>query len=300
MTDHIRDHNIVENNSPQPFQQADNFSVENLALMNQGQDEQLMREKLNNLKLAQLEEAAAVEEIQRVTSGTPEQFNNIINNNIKEQLQTAQRHQGAGTSSTHSSERDSSSRQSKLQRTCQNQNFYLFENEYPEARENSTFAVENNAKMSQNNPVGANVKGESRESPSRFYKNLFRESPDFILTTGGFVEQEAKRLLSSVSLLADSNNRQQEQLQRRQSSKQSSRDKDEMVEAGTQRLMSDDFQQSNDPYNNGDNTDADLAQATPIGTANKQNVECRVAKLNDDYQYVGSQSGHKYFVKIRP
>lgn len=282
MVDHIREHEIVERStqvSPILLPSADD----------EDQSAQMMQEDMEKLNLeAQLEEEAAVEEIQRVASNTNSE-------QIEQQLQQQQHGRLSATLSQ-------DSRHSKLKRTCQNQNFHLYENEYPEIRDNLDVGTKSR-------DSGAKY---AREGPhAKFYKNLFRESPDFILTTGKFMDEEMKRFVSSPSSNTATNSIPQNDIQSSRRAKEnqfqdfvaSSNYADDSNDAAhrpkqQQRAPNDDSQMNNDPYNNSDNivdTDSNFKQ---LDTSNTD-AECRVRKLNEDYQYVGSQSGHKYFVEKR-
>lgn len=307
MVDHIRDHDIVGRSTPIPQQPL--LLPDNNDLSSQDATTQMMRDNMENLKLAQLEEDAAVEEIQRVTSISNDQNKELSNSQFNNQQQ-----QHGRTSSTNSHElRDSSSsRHSKQQRTCQNQNFYLFENEYPEARTSPETGVQTN----RDSAKFVRVRPHSRS----FYNNLFRESPDFILTTGKFTEGEAK------SSVANSRNRDLKPTKGNQFQDTSDQENSAAAAAATsgndydynggvsygddgtndasmklekqRRAKSDGFQISNDPYNNSDNIlDSRIAGDSRQLESSNKNEECRVCKLNQDYHYVGSQSGHKYFVE---
>lgn len=296
MVDHIREHDIVGRRtpiSPQPLLLADDdLSTQYDATA------QMMRDNMENLNLAQLEEDAAVEEIQRVTSissnnQSKEQSNSFINQQ--------QQHDQTSSANSHELRDSPSSRHSKLQRTCQNQNFYLFENEYPEARASLETGVQNNRESAKF----------ARVSPhSRLYNNLFRESPDFILTTGKFTKAEAKSSVAT-SKPAKGNQFQDNNDQENSVAATSGDDldysggvgDDDTNDAGMklgkqQRAKNDGSQISNDPYNNSDNVlNSNTARDSRQLEMSNKNEDCRVRKLNEDYQYVGSQSGHKYFVE---
>lgn len=306
MVDHIREHEIVERKTPiSPI-----LSPNKEALSNITSDDgptQLMRENLENLKLeAQLEEEAAVEEIQRVTSNTTtntdqkERYNHHDHQQQNQQELQQQRH--ARVSSTQSDD----PRNSKLQRTCQNQNFYLFENEYPGAQDNLGIGT--------NNLING-AKYARASTHSRHYNNLFRESPDFILTTGKFIEAETKRFVSpspsnTVSNPTQQNNNRDSRQAKKDNQFRDDDDDDAVAKNndvdGTndtdsrsmeqQRALNNDSQMSYNPYNNSQNIIDNNSNFRQLDTR-ETNAGCRVRKLNEDYLYVGSQSGHKYFVE---
>lgn len=161
MRDHIKEQNIVaRHNSIISAPRAAEIGVEKYD-----------SEYIDSLNLAQQEEASAVEELQRITSLPEYEAANEIN-------QQAAESKDPQTVASAMSDRES--RQSKLERTCQNQSFYLFENEYPGHKQ-----------------IDEETRCQSRDTTQIYhrpttYNNLFRESPDFILTTRGSSEDKLK------------------------------------------------------------------------------------------------------------
>lgn len=158
MRDHIREQNICarhyDSSIDPPIKVDSTGRLEN---------------DLVNLSLAQQEENAAVEELQRITSRLP-QYTPYENNSKLADCKDAQ--------SNGSVKSNPSSRQSRLERTCQNQSFNLFENEYPKQKQ--TYLE-----------LGSQSEGSAQgQRVPMSYNNLFRESPDFILATRGLFENE--------------------------------------------------------------------------------------------------------------
>lgn len=140
----------------------------------------------------------------------------------------------------------------KLYRTCQNQNFDIFSGQYPEPKE-----IDDSSKTYQ-----------SRLSPEarRFYKNLFHESPDFILTTGPNLYDSSR----SPIYKAKSPNKMGGYV--------ASDDGKKVDNVGTKNYT---------------NSHQGCTQSPDSGNSRL----CRCTNLNDNYQFVGSKSGHKFFIE---
>jgi hypothetical protein len=190
---------------------------------------------------------------------------------------TKARAQSGSPASSHGAGGRSSSRQMRMERVCQNQSFYLFENDYPETRSG---ALDDKCciKIGGRETVElakqlAQAAGPPPSAHSR--QNLFRESPDFIMITG-----DTYARLQSVENRPDHHQRQSETAMNE-----------------TQEL---DYAQVQSEHNK------TLAKLDPTsrGTADRWNDsppgpprKCRVLNLGHDFEFVGSKSGHKFFVE---
>lgn len=164
----------------------------------------------------QQEEEDAVEEIQRCTSSST-----------------------TTTTTTTSKAQANSGGPTRLKRTCQNQNFDIFENENPEPKHNDKVISKASSIVS------------ARASPQakQNYKNLFSESPDFILTTGKFLYEEAKAL-------------------------------------------------DNENKPNGKSKDlATKVESNELQAGGLNPPDCRIFKLDDEFDYVGTRLGHRYYTE---
>lgn len=150
-------------------------------------------------KMAELEEAEAVAEIQRVTmpknypSSPSSSF--VRNERLSQQGDnlSSMKHQTREPVGAVSTSKDV--RQEKLHKTCQQQNFHIFENDYPEAREK-----QKTVSLTRSNTLNSTNSIATSSPPTRTsYKNLFRESPDFIMTTGKFNEKESSQIETADS-----------------------------------------------------------------------------------------------------
>lgn len=133
--------------------------------------------------------------------------------------------------------------QSKLHRTCQNQNFDIFASKYPEPKDSLNISRDTSS---------------SRLSPlaRQYYNKLFRESPDFILTTSPNLHEERKQ-----SFLDDPiENRQVE---------------------NSRLLMK--------------GSATDMLPSKKVESYDQNGCAC--SRLDEDFQYIGSKSGHKYFIE---
>lgn len=201
----------------------------------------MIRQNVEDMKLAHEEEVAAMDELRRVTSKSPAFDNNIRDDNqaaIERQAETESRNKSSGSVS-------SGNRQSRLQRTCQNQNFDIFENQYPELSgqqaHEASFHKRKSPHLKQPQP----------------YMNLFRESPDFTLTIN-----TANQYYQP------------------------------MEEADYARKSEDKLDGMKIEYTEMDEALAAISHE-PVST----NDHCKVMDLDRDFRFLGSLSGHKYFVE---
>lgn len=253
----------------------------------------LLERNLADIRLAKHEEAAANAEIQRVASlqepsGVslpPTHHHN--NQSLFNNTEVVSGAGGGGGSETRTS-----SRQSRLQRTCQEQSFHIGQNEYP-AEPIEKKLPTSDAKMK------SSAISSSHASPqSRVYNNLFSESPDFILTTGKpFIanadDQTAREQLSSKE---DKNQRQYNAAGDYERGPGGMNDStynmcDYRAAANTADAAASAYANQAECYQNHQAIGGDWQ------TRVVNDHECRVAKLDERFQYVGSKSGHKYFVE---
>lgn len=165
MRDHIKEQSIVDGSSHEAAH----------SILHEDANDVLLRRSIQDLKLLQEEERDAFNEIKRVISPIQEvDTTSKSHSNHIHDLESVDP-ENKLNSASRSSNRTyiDEGRQSKLQRTCQNQNFDIFQGQYPEEPEPKS-----------------NLTGIRRESPQSKYlqhnNSLFRESPDFILATRGY------------------------------------------------------------------------------------------------------------------
>lgn len=202
MIDHIKEHNICEirqvqhqhhqlpceedllktseieeSQDPQQQQQIQ-FSNDGMMI---GGDQLTNGDEQQEQMLAEQEEEAAVEELQKITEEQPAE---LMNSAEEDQQADWCIHRIRGSDK---SEANKDERNTRLKRTCQNQNFDIYDNEYREAHPEDMLA-----KITEE-------RGTRFSPQSKLYNNLFRESPDFILTTGKFLDQETQREANNIN-----------------------------------------------------------------------------------------------------
>lgn len=300
LVDHIKEQDIVESRGRQTHlrqrrdisQQVSSSPVAETAI----DDYELMvRDNLENVKLADMEEADAVREIQRVANAptvgareSADQRPRGQTNAAEAQASPALFYAGKTSSSSMNTTNGSEDRQTmKLQRTCQNQNFCLSENNYPEARQEHDRVATGRASRGLEVDEGSGGLSQSSPQPAQVtrlsYNNLFRESPDFIMTTGKFLESEAKQVhtKSDTDIRENATGALSADISKNgpDSQNQNLLTKDEL-------LVDTECAEDQVALSDGN-------MSRPKGPAR----ECRVFKLDEDFQYIGSDSGHKYFVE---
>lgn len=325
MTDHIKDQNIVEAAPPiygsgRPHQQDQKLAVgfddhdavvdggtqsrghlTSLRSHHTGADPNLppasyvptVDENDNTMLLKQLaeqEERAAVEEIQRATgagdedASTGNYFEEKGKPKFGKQSPRTPRPGGKRTASSsrasRASGRDTDDKQvvaagrqsgvsngagsrsdhraaSRLQRTCQHQNFDIFTNEYPKTNEfNKDLYKQASSTTKTTTPKGKPRTGAGMVKSSTCMNNLFRESPDFILTTG--TGGSAARRAPSRQPKAAASHR---------------TDASNVPNKQQQQEMREEFD------------------------FRRRQAKCRVLYLDREFDYVGSRSGHRYYAE---
>lgn len=222
-------------------------------------------------RLAEEEESAVVAEIQRVTRA-PSDAQEAFAQDVRNGGQSANGY--ASKTPTEQRPRQTESRQSRLQRVCQNQSFYIYENEYPEAKGalSDEFCIKIGGRGS-TEPAGVGTplsRGGSQNAMTNLRldksKNLFRESPDFILTTGSAKQTAAARNLTNS------------------------------VEANVRQFVG--LSADGEVENFSDRPEEIPNQTTQHSSACLfGQTKCRVLNLDHNFEFVGSHSGHKYFVE---
>jgi len=283
------------------------------------------------------EEAAAVAEIQRCTLNDPHELKE--NQADRTPLHGASpQPEGAGPNLSRSSGTNSElQRHARMQRMCQNQSFYLFENEYPKAIgviEEESFKIGTGR-----GSANEQAKQAATNSPNVLRidrrKNLFRESPEFILTTGAmsseFQQQQSTlkhqnhlrdRMLNGsssspvgdkeieTSRMTSSTPNQDATLNYTRSFKQEDahhghysnlQDLPQQAPSVSQITEDDanqtiDVDKTTDPSSNVDMLNLPEKRKQPPDSSGAWR-KCRVLDLEQDYEFVGLRSGHKYFVE---
>lgn len=307
--DHIKQFNLVANTDPNFKELRDKSTLTDQAqfhaeIHNESSDLKAIGDNLNDLaavqaeeegerdrRLAREEEAAAVAEIQRLVtvgedeprtkpasssrqtnSRTPLTKQNTIAASPSEQLINKR----SELNSRASNATGKSSRQSHQERVCQNQSFYLYENSYPEA--SNSLLDDQFCKIGgrQTAASGGSLQQSAAPSPQALRmdrnKNLFRESPDFILTTGhGRNEDRWQRQSNIVD----------------QGQQQSPAD----AEGNLKGELAFSLQEHDGAAINFDNL------RDHEDRVSESCHKCRVFDLGNEFEFVGSKSGHKYFVE---
>lgn len=279
MRDHVREQHIVDGGRYEaPQTKLPDLANENSSVAPSGGEEMALERDLADIRLAEQDEAAANAEIQRVTARDP-----------LEPRSSSLIHQSSyiNNSRAGGSETQTSSRQSRLQRTCQEQSFHIGQNDYPIEQEPS----------GKNSPsfeapkirFKSSAKNSTHASPqSRVYNNLFSESPDFILTTAVADDDGSNRLASS------------------RDDKERSYRPSAQAAGNAEQHIPDTSRLSDSKYNHVPNeSPLSIARASAaLGDhdyyyedGSGGDGQCKVMRLDDRFQYVGSKSGHKYFVE---
>lgn len=222
MIDHIRDQNIVGDfERTAPVRRVESEEAMKSALL---------RRNMAEMKtMAEAEEKAAVEELRQVTD-------------LESPMEGGEEGEFVGRAPSVGGE----PRQVKLQRTCQNQNFDIFQAKYPEMKQDTQ---KSNTSINNNN--------NSNSAKAIHFNNLFRESPDFTLATCGNYSPNPKTQITY------------------RSPEPKPEPEPELEEA----------KMSVNPVPNGENT------------AHLNREHCKVFDLDQEFQYLGSLSGHSYFVE---
>lgn len=250
---------------------------------------------------AEQDEAAAVEEIQRCTLKSPtpppgadQPAGRSSTRATSTRLAKRSTTPGGRASSTGETGSVAGSRQGKLQRTCQNQSFYLYENEYPEPKSEISYykltpidgelelGGDGRAYGQTNTPV----EGQRRRLIVAKRNNLFRESPDSTLNFGG--RQTGKQ------------HSKDKQRPRRDTKEASGRGRETRTTGRISTMDEnnvDHYNQQKLPSSTTSTPTGQLvANGTSPGGAGKQHT-CKVLLLDRDFDFVGHHSGHHYFVE---
>lgn len=292
--DHIKEQNIVETSRSEPRQFEDKSTLTDRQPYGPsgaqrgsprppGPDEQLEFER--QLELADEEESAAVAEIQRCTR---EALESQQVGSPQSGAEVAARQQAGAQTATmalalQQAERSqASSRHSRQQRVCQNQSFYINENDYPEPRgghNDNDYCIKIGGRETGGAGSSLSRASQREQTPTSPYhlaarsekaKNLFRESPDFILTTGQVRQQLTDRTTTTHQASGHIN--------------KTGPDGSPVgaTAEGAEGLGS---------QANGRSIGAAGAGPCPCSSS------CRVLNLDDRYDFVGLKAGHKYFVE---
>lgn len=265
MTDHIREQNIVAESRIGWADESDVVADHHKTLES---NQQHLRENLESLRLAQheQEEAECVREIQRLQM-TPVPQDHQVAENVK-----SQSNEGHGVKRE---SEDKELRRSRLQRTCQNQNFDISDNLYPEQTSYERLNEQGRASCGLTSSTRASSQQKSHHHHQ--HNNLFCESPDFILTTGKFLEEERRQSKSTGE-----------------------------VNNNTGVASKGQLEKGNLETNFHDDSDNAITDPTRKGSHQSQRKSwpkeeqldnCKVFSLDRDFLYVGTRSGHKYFVE---
>lgn len=250
--------------------------------------------------MAEEEEIAANAEIQRALypGGEPKSSTPLMNhqNGSPFNAKTAN-----GVCADSAGETRTNSRQSRMQRTCQDQSFHIGQNDYPPeavmvaappTRVSHTFEAKSKLTSAMNSTHGS--------PQSRVYNNLFSESPDFILTTG--------KPISATPINSDGRTRRQSPMEDKKQREAFGASASVTGADPSDRLIDSRIDQAHPDATmtsaelNATNQSGQYHQCQPtiggkIHYPLAAGGECRVTKLDERFQYVGSKSGHKYFVE---
>lgn len=302
--DHIRQLNLVESSPSSELAAANS-----IAMANNGGDtgtqvggQQLGANDEDEQRRLALEEEAAVAEIQRLVVGDGEyrvahriepppamrsssrQSNRLIKQaTIASPSEAAARAQANSPASNQAGGGRSSSRQLRMERVCQNQSFYLFENDYPETR-NGALDDKRCIKIGGRETVELTPRQRQHvASPQSAHvrQNLFRESPDFIMTTG----RGGKRV--SLQTTDEDEHQQPDQQQQEQHQMQNAQN-------GSPGPDQAPVQEQHENIKVNQASDQSVNRR---GDSPSDPHQCRVLNLGHDFEFVGSRAGHRYFVE---
>lgn len=239
MEDHIRDHNIVASGSSRRNMRSSDCNLNSDELARGSNT----NEAEEDLKIARQEEAEAVEELQKLTVAESDSSEEQSRNTSQNRERT----------------------QAKLYRVCQNQNFDISLNNYPENNPYTSTDTNNGTSGRVVRPLSENLRIATPNRHARIYNNLFRESPDFVLATSGLITGNPDLENSNpVSLKSETKDALEEQL--------------------------DSEVQNEFPA-------SEMSNIIAKGASSALQQDCRISKLDQDFCYIGSKMGHKYFVE---
>lgn len=249
MEDHIREQNIVTSERARPARLIPHVDSSDRRGFDEpkataGPDE--------DDRIALQEEADAVKELQKLTIPKSESDELRLEKSVKEREEF----------------------QTKLQRMCQNQSFDISLNDYPELKREShsraNMLADGHFRQEAAPAADENFRSSSLSYHGRMYNNLFRESPDFMLTIGQprvyHPDPEQRGPIEALESDKRHGSSREPNLEGIDSSGKQADNKLTLAEKNTNSLE------------------------------NKQSL-CKVMRLSKDFSYIGTQEGHSYYVE---